>query len=473
MALLGGLLAATTVQAQFVGQGDQARPFTIQDYETKEPIELSQFEGHIVVLDFFAHWCVPCRESSPDLEHNVSRYFQERGGNASGIPVTVIPVNVEPENPAATAAFIEDLGITNVAEDLSPDQAYAQFAIGFIPQFVIINGALEATTHFPWEVLYSDSGYPGASAMRQMINSVEQDLEAPPFIRRQPESIELLAGESHELNVGAAGAGPLSFQWYLNGERIPGANSAVLPLVAARGSDSGSYHVTVTNNFGTVQSEPIGIQVYEGAVEKTVSWDGSDLPIPDNQESGVEASINIAELGKLVRLHVRVDIRHSYAGDLHVELVEPEDRFIVLAESDLGLGSSDLMIDTDIGLGSGVRLDGEWNLRVSDRAAADTGVLRSWELVVTYVPEQTVLPTVDAVRLQLLQPDGRVLTIPMLNPPPYPWDVYAASQVAGPWELVTPAAETVSESEAEIQINAASVFPQRFFQLRTKPRTNP
>ena len=41
---------------------------------TNQVISLSDFSGRYVLLDFWAHWCIPCRQSSPDLIKLFNKY---------------------------------------------------------------------------------------------------------------------------------------------------------------------------------------------------------------------------------------------------------------------------------------------------------------------------------------------------------------------------------------------------------------
>jgi len=47
-------------------------------------VTLSGFRGHIVVLDFWASWCGPCRTSMPNL-HALWEGYRDRGVILVGI----------------------------------------------------------------------------------------------------------------------------------------------------------------------------------------------------------------------------------------------------------------------------------------------------------------------------------------------------------------------------------------------------
>ena len=162
------LLGQALGQAQITRVGDVAWDFEITNRETGEPLRLSDYEGHVVVRDFFAWWCGPCRTASPDIEKNVYQYFKEREGNKYGVPVTVIAVNTEASYPDRTDQFIKDSGLKLSADDLQ-GVAYGQFnEEGYIPLFVIINGVAGNSDYKQWEVIYKDIGYKGSAAFRRV-----------------------------------------------------------------------------------------------------------------------------------------------------------------------------------------------------------------------------------------------------------------------------------------------------------------
>ena len=109
---LGQTIAETKV-------GEVAKNFTLKRNGGGKHIRLSDYEGQIIVLDFFAWWCGPCRATSPDMEENVAKFFQDRGGNRYKVPVKILGINIEQDNPSRTTQFIKDSGMADVADDFS------------------------------------------------------------------------------------------------------------------------------------------------------------------------------------------------------------------------------------------------------------------------------------------------------------------------------------------------------------------
>ena len=84
--------------------GKEAPAFTLRSFEDGE-LSLSDFEGEAVVINFWASWCLPCREEMPALEATWNAY-RDRG-------LVIIGVNTPRSDPEPQArAFLEEFGVT-------------------------------------------------------------------------------------------------------------------------------------------------------------------------------------------------------------------------------------------------------------------------------------------------------------------------------------------------------------------------
>ena len=72
-------------------------------------------------------------------------------------------------------------------------------------------------------------------------------IEGVPKIIKQPADRFSLFAQNVVFSVEAIGAEPLSYQWFFDGQTIPGANKPVLQLVNVQLSDEGIYSVKVSN----------------------------------------------------------------------------------------------------------------------------------------------------------------------------------------------------------------------------------
>ena len=78
LALLLGLLFLGLQRAQEgpVQIGRQAPDFTLTTFDG-ENISLSELKGKVVVLNFWASWCIPCEQEAADLEAAWKQYQPE------------------------------------------------------------------------------------------------------------------------------------------------------------------------------------------------------------------------------------------------------------------------------------------------------------------------------------------------------------------------------------------------------------
>ncbi|MGW8763341.1 S8 family serine peptidase [Streptomyces sp. NPDC055815] len=104
----------------------------------------------------------------------------------------------------------------------------------------------------------------------------------------------------------------------------------------------------------------------------------TDVAIADN--STVESPITVSGVtgNAPATLKVGVDIKHTYIGDLKVDLVAPDGTVYTL-HNHTGSGTDNILQTYTVNASSEVA-NGVWKLRVNDNAAQDTGRIDAWNL---------------------------------------------------------------------------------------------
>src|SRR5690606_24648565 len=69
-----------------------------------------------------------------------------------------------------------------------------------------------------------------------------------------PQSAARVEGNNATFSVLATGKRPVTYQWFHDGEEIPGANGSVLSILSLNMDDAGDYTVRITNSEGNVTS---------------------------------------------------------------------------------------------------------------------------------------------------------------------------------------------------------------------------
>jgi peroxiredoxin len=72
MALILSLALATTAAA-----GGKASDFTLKDIDGRN-VSLSDYEGKVVIISFWATWCTPCKAEMPEL-HKLYKALKDQG----------------------------------------------------------------------------------------------------------------------------------------------------------------------------------------------------------------------------------------------------------------------------------------------------------------------------------------------------------------------------------------------------------
>ena len=111
--LLVLIISAATAPADVLSVGDPAPELKVKEFVKGEPIKGFE-KGKIYVVEFWATWCGPCRQTIPHLTKLQKKYKD----------VTFIGVSVSEDNQADVEPFVKEMGDKmdyRVAMDLVPE----------------------------------------------------------------------------------------------------------------------------------------------------------------------------------------------------------------------------------------------------------------------------------------------------------------------------------------------------------------
>ena len=100
--------------------------------EEDKNVSLSEYENKLLILNFWATWCLPCKKEMPSLDN--------LQGNNNFKNLEVIPINVGRDSIKKSEKFYESIGIKNlkIFSDETNDLANI-FLLRGIPTSILIN----------------------------------------------------------------------------------------------------------------------------------------------------------------------------------------------------------------------------------------------------------------------------------------------------------------------------------------------
>ncbi len=93
------LVSLTTTNLSATAISGEAPNFTLKSNSGKN-IKLSELRGQVVLINFWASWCGPCRQEMPELNKLYSKYKK--------LGFTILGVNVEEDNTDALKIIRDD-----------------------------------------------------------------------------------------------------------------------------------------------------------------------------------------------------------------------------------------------------------------------------------------------------------------------------------------------------------------------------
>ena len=129
-------VSSPTARAETI-TGKEAPALEIKEWVEEKGKSPAELKGSVVLLDFFAVWCGPCRVASPEIE-KVYKKYKDKG-------LAVLGIHDDGNSPAEIKGFCEELGLTfpvgivGASSSEKGKEVYKKFGVEFIPYVVLID----------------------------------------------------------------------------------------------------------------------------------------------------------------------------------------------------------------------------------------------------------------------------------------------------------------------------------------------
>ena len=122
-----------------------------EDFSGNE-INLNQYNGKLVIINFWATWCAPCKKEMPSLD----KLYQSKNFKN----LQVFAVNMEQPNTLKTKKFFDDLNIKKLEIFFDSNLNFVkEFKLRGVPTTVLINKKGEEFARIIGEVDFLDKKF--------------------------------------------------------------------------------------------------------------------------------------------------------------------------------------------------------------------------------------------------------------------------------------------------------------------------
>ncbi|MGH2373681.1 MAG: TlpA family protein disulfide reductase [bacterium] len=152
LAAVLGLLAFVTVRTQRPasitaalarGLSPAAPDFVLPRLDAQGTLDLTSLRGKVVVVNFWASWCIPCRDEAPLLEATWQRYRDR--------DVVVVGVNVQDLTDEAQR-FLRETKTTYLQVRDRDNTVYRAYGLMGVPETFFVDRAGRIVRKFPGAV---------------------------------------------------------------------------------------------------------------------------------------------------------------------------------------------------------------------------------------------------------------------------------------------------------------------------------
>ncbi|OGU10056.1 MAG: thioredoxin [Geobacteraceae bacterium GWC2_58_44] len=126
---VAAVLLSTQPADAILQKGDKAPAIKLVT-TSGQPITLANYRGYVLVMDFFATWCIPCRESIPHM-NSLNRKYGKQG-------LQILGVSVDEGSDREVKSFITERKI-GYPVAVAGEDMQTEYGLRSIPTVYVIN----------------------------------------------------------------------------------------------------------------------------------------------------------------------------------------------------------------------------------------------------------------------------------------------------------------------------------------------
>jgi thiol-disulfide isomerase/thioredoxin len=115
-------------------------------------VDLDDFKGKLIILNFWATWCAPCKEEMPSLDDLQS--------NSNFSNLKIFPINIGQEDTSKSKFFFKELNIQNLDIYIdAPITLAKKFALRGVPTTILFNKQGEEFARIMGSIDFNDEEF--------------------------------------------------------------------------------------------------------------------------------------------------------------------------------------------------------------------------------------------------------------------------------------------------------------------------